>query len=1555
MADEKTTIEINTELNSKDNSSKIFDKNTESINKNTEALERNAKARAKTGPVNSTKTSQESEKIDQKTLEDKKKTQSSVNKIMSREEAISNMTEEQLKVYQYIAKTERKRINQSERRLKNTEKNIALEEQAEERKRKNQERLNKQTEAYTNYMEARTAKVNTQRENYTRKRTSRYQAGRGFISAGSYLGKNLPSPVGNIASTGMQMLGAGLSNPASAASFAITQLTKAITQFAKSATQSYAEIESIRTNLGVVYGNQTQANDAFNELSAYAIKSPFGVQQISELATLLKQSGVEATNLMDTLKMLGDTAGGNMEKMKRIANNYAQIVSIGKASMLDMRQFAYAGIPIFEKVAEELKVSQSQLRKMISDGKVTSEVIEDVFKKMTSAGGLFYEATSQGAETLKARLTNLKDIKQLALGGMGEGLLRIGEKTGGDSIAYKGLSLAEDFYTKINNISTLQNLEKSVKTINNNLNSQKDLEDLIKYAKDTKVDPDIIKVFENKLKELKSFSDPDKQRSIYASLYEEYGGLEKSKYINIEKAIEALEIKDDKITLLTEQYNNDLSNLSKRYEAGLNNPNTIGYGSYAISKDGYEVLLKNINKEYNNSLSILEAQRKVNEDNYNLLKKQQKITDEMTSWWNEKKVISAQQAEIDTVSSYGKRSSSVLNDAALMRQQIESSDSYKKSEQEKLIQRLQESRDMLKEISKSTKIVADGSEDGIKIIDFAKVSGDKLQTYITKGAVTGRKLATNKYESTASTDWKLLREQVGNRASAIIGKFGAGRFKDEYATEIQTAIAEIIKGLQPEQLAKFTNIDSFYTYFNNTFAPAIKKLEELSAGVDGTEYQQAADYLNQSLIAFIDDIGDLDEWSADMLDKSKDFIPLWKRLIANATGISSSAISDKTTALNSYRDDLAVRNNAKGYIGTYLGQGGSFNNVLSMLSTTGERKRLREAGYDTYQIDFSEVKKNLKEFSLSLKSSTNVIDSYKSGLESQLNSYIALAQALIEPESQDLKSSKTVTKKKLSEVSQSEGEQLVNAFGDKLQTIDGLPVTVRELEDGTAQFYYKNGDEEIQLTKDQVYIGDALISFLKKEIPAIRAEIAKASIAQAKNKTLSKLLETGELSTLQTLGLNISNGKSGNISSFYLSNPEEFQQLFSANLNLGNYESESELYTDYLKGNSVAVGKVNDALFKTNNIITQLMNSPEFKSLNENADKNARRESLLRDYETVQGWNSDLTSTETPSRELGRSVNLGLFGDTFKLAGLSGENDIKDLIEQFNGLSEAELRASIAGEAISNTFKEMNQNLLQIAKNTASDMFLSPFKTLGENMDKVATGAYDWSMYLEDAKSGLRAIAGQMLGNLGNEMATAGLRIAAAGALEGPAGWGKVAAGLSLAAAGGVASGLGSMLTSAQKNNDKDGSEKLKSLAEDLQKLLDQARSDALYYENNLRHKTALGINKQFSNKSVNDAIIAPNGNIITTAPDDYLIATKTPGALANNQNVTVQPKINFTVIDNSTSGAKVAVEQQQNSDGSIDFIAKVYDAMDNYIATSRSDDAFAARQYRINGRQAIR
>ena len=45
---------------------------------------------------------------------------------------------------------------------------------------------------------------------------------------------------------------------------------------------------------------------------------------------------------------------------------------------------------------------------------------------------------------------------------------------------------------------------------------------------------------------------------------------------------------------------------------------------------------------------------------------------------------------------------------------------------------------------------------------------------------------------------------------------------------------------------------------------------------------------------------------------------------------------------------------------------------------------------------------------------------------------------------------------------------------------------------------------------------------------------------------------------------------------------------------------------------------------------------------------------------------------------------------------------------------------------------------------------------------------------------------------------------------------------------------------------------------------------------------------RSFVTRSVNDAIISPKGDIITTHPDDYIIATKTPGSLGGGNGVTV-------------------------------------------------------------------
>lgn len=63
--------------------------------------------------------------------------------------------------------------------------------------------------------------------------------------------------------------------------------------------------------------------------------------------------------------------------------------------------------------------------------------------------------------------------------------------------------------------------------------------------------------------------------------------------------------------------------------------------------------------------------------------------------------------------------------------------------------------------------------------------------------------------------------------------------------------------------------------------------------------------------------------------------------------------------------------------------------------------------------------------------------------------------------------------------------------------------------------------------------------------------------------------------------------------------------------------------------------------------------------------------------------------------------------------------------------------------------------------------------------------------------------------------------------------------------------------------------------------------------------RPTLGLEKMFGGKEVSDAIISPNGDIITTNPNDYLIATQNPSGLTgNNKNVNMNVTYYVTVSD---------------------------------------------------------
>lgn len=181
----------------------------------------------------------------------------------------------------------------------------------------------------------------------------------------------------------------------------ITKLVGALANFTKGSIAAYSEFENVRTNLQIVLGDVELAASTFEELKELGAKTPFSVTGLTDAATQLVQTGTAVEDLTETLRLLGDVSGGSQEKFNRIVQNYAQIQSVGKTTAMDIKQFAMAGLPIYE-----------ELEKLGVQGNATAEEINAAFKSMAGEGGKFFNGMAIQSETLTGKVSTLKDTWQ---------------------------------------------------------------------------------------------------------------------------------------------------------------------------------------------------------------------------------------------------------------------------------------------------------------------------------------------------------------------------------------------------------------------------------------------------------------------------------------------------------------------------------------------------------------------------------------------------------------------------------------------------------------------------------------------------------------------------------------------------------------------------------------------------------------------------------------------------------------------------------------------------------------------------------------------------------------------------------------------------------------------------------------------------------------------------------------------------------------------------------------------------------------------------------------
>ena len=215
-------------------------------------------------------------------------------------------------------------------------------------------------------------------------------------------------------------------------------------QFVSMGIEYNAQIESYRVGLTNMLGDAEAANAAMQAIQEDAARTPFSVDSLTQANQLLISAGENAEYSRKVINALGDavsaTGGGNTE-LSRMAANLQQIANVGKASAIDVKQFAYAGINVYQVLADYTGKTVQEVQKMT----ISYDLLSEALIAASEEGGRYYNAMDTQSQTMNGRVSTLKDnVSQLAglmtgdlTSGIGVVISRLNDMTVAAIDAYK--------------------------------------------------------------------------------------------------------------------------------------------------------------------------------------------------------------------------------------------------------------------------------------------------------------------------------------------------------------------------------------------------------------------------------------------------------------------------------------------------------------------------------------------------------------------------------------------------------------------------------------------------------------------------------------------------------------------------------------------------------------------------------------------------------------------------------------------------------------------------------------------------------------------------------------------------------------------------------------------------------------------------------------------------------------------------------------------------------------------------------------------------------------
>ena len=183
----------------------------------------------------------------------------------------------------------------------------------------------------------------------------------------------------------------------------------AIRKFGSDVMNATGTMQQLHVALSTILQDGGKASKLIGEITQFAAKTPFNLEDVASGAKQLLAYGSSAETVVDELSMLGDVAAGLQIPIGQLIYLYGTLRTQGRAMTVDIRQFAGRGIPIYEELAKVLGVTKDKVGELVTAGEVGFKEVEQAFKNMTSEGGKFNDLMENSAGTWPQRMSNIQD------------------------------------------------------------------------------------------------------------------------------------------------------------------------------------------------------------------------------------------------------------------------------------------------------------------------------------------------------------------------------------------------------------------------------------------------------------------------------------------------------------------------------------------------------------------------------------------------------------------------------------------------------------------------------------------------------------------------------------------------------------------------------------------------------------------------------------------------------------------------------------------------------------------------------------------------------------------------------------------------------------------------------------------------------------------------------------------------------------------------------------------------------------------------------------------